>query len=212
MLVHRVAYTMENDINKPYKICDLNRDKKKGVVASSLEDLLTKVPEKLGLPSENLTVVLECDGTEVDDEEYFSTLDPDTSLMILHGNEKWSPNMPKCQVSLDQTDDVALDDKEQVASLVGRLQHNLCHISLLGGQDLELLSDMDPDSLADIVTDRDNRIILEHIKEASGRYVHFNFTLKFYKLSYYLQRPPVNIHRFHKGFSYNDIFCQINCH
>lgn len=172
LLVHRVAYTMENDINKPYKICDLNRDKKKGVVASSLEDLLTKVPEKLGLPSENLTVVLECDGTEVDDEEYFSTLDPDTSLMILHGNEKWSPNMPKCQVSLDQTDDIALGDKEQVASLVGRLQHNLCHISLLGGQDLELLSDMDPDSLADIVTDRDNRIILEHIKEASGRYAY----------------------------------------
>lgn len=171
--VHRVVYTMENDINKPYKICDLNRDKKKGVVASSLEDLLTKVPEKLGLPSENLTVVLECDGTEVDDEEYFSTLDPDTSLMILHGNEKWSPNMPKCQVSLDQTDDIALGDKEQVANLVGRLQHNLCHISLLGGQDLELLSDMDPDSLADIVTDRDNRIILEHIKEASGRYVYF---------------------------------------
>lgn len=167
---------MENDINKPYKICDLNRDKKKGVVASSLEDLLTKVPEKLGLPSENLTVVLECDGTEVDDEEYFSTLDPDTSLMILHGNEKWSPNMPKCQVSLDQTDDIALGGKEQVANLVGRLQHNLCHISLLGGQDLELLSDMDPDSLADIVTDRDNRIILEHIKEASGRYVHRSCT------------------------------------
>ncbi|NP_001108342.1 cell death activator CIDE-B [Bombyx mori] len=160
---------MENDINKPYKICDVNREKKKGIVAMSLEDLLIKVPEKLGMPSENLTVVLESDGTEVDDEEYFSTLDPDTSLMILHGNEKWVPNMPKCQVSLDQTDDIALGDKEQVASLVGRLQHNLCHISLLGGQDLELLSDMDPDSLADIVTDRDNRIILEHIKEASGR-------------------------------------------
>ncbi|XP_038214134.1 cell death activator CIDE-3-like isoform X2 [Zerene cesonia] len=137
---------MENGINQPYKICDVNREKKKGIVASSLEDLLSKVPEKLGLPAENLTVVLECDGTEVDDEEYFSTLDPDTSLMILHGTEKWAPNMPKCQVSLDQTDDVSL-----------------------GGQDLELLSDMDPDSLADIVTDRDNRIILEHIKEASGR-------------------------------------------
>ncbi|KOB64719.1 Cell death activator CIDE-B [Operophtera brumata] len=142
--------TMENDNNKPYKICDVNRDKKKGIVALSLEDLLAKVPEKLGLPSENLTVALESDGTEVDDEEYFSTLDPDTSLMILHGNEKWGPNMPRCQVSLDQTDDVALGDKGQVANLVGRLQHNLCHISLLGGQDLELLSDMDPDSLADI--------------------------------------------------------------
>lgn len=158
---------MEDVINKPYKICDVNREKKKGTVACTLEDLLTKVPEKLGMSAENLTVVLECDGTEVDDEDYFSTLDPDTSLMILHGTEKWTPNMPKCQVSLDQTDEIG--DKTQVANLVGRLQHNLCHISLLGGQDLELLSDMDPDSLADIVTDRDNRIILEHIKEASGR-------------------------------------------
>ncbi|CAG9132734.1 hypothetical protein JYU34_017505 [Plutella xylostella] len=160
---------MENDINKPYKICDVNRDKKKGIVAASLEDLLTKVPEKLGLPVDNLTVVLESDGTEVDDEDYFSTLDPDTSLMILHGQEKWGPYLPRCQVSLDQTDDVSMGEKGQVANLVGRLQHNLCHISLLGGQDLELLSDMDPDSLADIVTDRDNRIFLEHIKEASGR-------------------------------------------
>lgn len=166
---------MENELNKPYKICDVNRDKKKGIVSSSLEDLLAKVPEKLGLPAENLTVVLESDGTEVDDEEYFSTLEPDTSLMILHGNEKWSPNMPKCQVSLDQTDDVALGNKGQVVNLVDRLQHNLCHISLLGGQDLELLSDMDPDSLADIVTDRDNRIFLEQIKEASGRYLIIYF-------------------------------------
>lgn len=162
---------MENE-NKPYKICDVNRDKKKGIVSNSLEDLLSKVPEKLGLPSENLIVVLESDGTEVDDEEYFSTLDPDTSLMVLHGKEKWAPNMPRCQVSLDQTDDAALD-KGQVVQLVDRLQHNLCHISLLGGQDLELLSDMDPDSLADIVTDRENRIFLEQIKEASGRYTMY---------------------------------------
>lgn len=160
---------MENENNKPYKICDVNRDKKKGIVSSSLEDLLSKVPEKLGLPSENLTVVLELDGTEVDDEEYFSTLEPDTSLMILHGNEKWTTKMPRCQVSLDQTDEVTLGSKGQVVHLVDRLQHNLCHISLLGGQDLELLSDMDPDSLSDIVTDRDNRIFLEQIKEASGR-------------------------------------------
>lgn len=160
-------------MSKPYKICDVNRDKKKGIVASSLEDLLSKAPEKLGLPPENITVALECDGTEVDDEDYFYTLDPDTTLMLLHGNEKWTPNMPRCQVSLDQTDDIGLEGKGQVANLVGRLQHNLCHISLLGGQDLELLSDMDPDSLADIVTDKDNRIFLEHIKEASGRYKQF---------------------------------------
>lgn len=162
---------MENDISKPYKLCDLEREKRKGVVATSLEDLLSKIPEKLGFPADNasITIVLESDGTEVDDEEYFATLEPDTSLMALQGPERWCPNVPKCHISLDQTDDIGMEDKGQVASLVGRLQHNLCHISLLGGQDLELLSDMDPDSLADIVSEKDNKIFLEQLKEASGR-------------------------------------------
>lgn len=38
-----------------------------------------------------MKVVLEQDGTEVDEEDYFSTLERNTSLMLLKTNEKWGP-------------------------------------------------------------------------------------------------------------------------
>lgn len=52
-------------------------------------DFLAK--EKLGLNGEAVKVVLEQDGTEVDEEDYFSTLERNTSLMLLAPNEKWCP-------------------------------------------------------------------------------------------------------------------------
>ena len=36
-------------------------------------------------------VVLEEDGTEVDEEEYFQTLPENTLLMLLYIGDKWSP-------------------------------------------------------------------------------------------------------------------------
>ena len=36
-------------------------------------------------------VVLEEDGTEVDEEEYFQTLPENTLLMLLYVGDKWSP-------------------------------------------------------------------------------------------------------------------------
>lgn len=44
--------------------------------------------------------------------------------------------------------------KRNLGGLVERLQGDLTHISMLGGKDLELLSDMDPESLADIMPDK----------------------------------------------------------
>lgn len=45
--------------------------------------------EKLGMMG-GVKVVLEQDGTEVDEEEYFITLERNTSLMLLGQNEKWA--------------------------------------------------------------------------------------------------------------------------
>jgi len=39
-------------------------------------------------------------------------------------------------------------------SLIQRLKNDIGQIALLGGCDLELLSDMDPDSLVDMAFDR----------------------------------------------------------
>lgn len=127
---------MEDDDNtqqgKPFKITDSTREIRKGIVASSLEDLTSKVVDKLSMTGGNdgITVVLEMDGTEIDDEEYFATLEPHTSLMVLNGTQKWQLPAPPCRISTDQTDDGK--GGVELAGLVGKLKHNLCHVSLLG--------------------------------------------------------------------------------
>ena len=40
--------------------------------------------------SEKVRVVLEEDGTAVEDEEYFSTLDPHTVLMLIPPGQRWT--------------------------------------------------------------------------------------------------------------------------
>jgi len=77
---------------KPYKIIDRSREVKKGVVADSLEELIERGKEKLNYPLDKAVyVVLEEDGTEVDEEEYFHTLPENTLFMLLYVGEKWSP-------------------------------------------------------------------------------------------------------------------------
>lgn len=105
-------------------------------------------------------------GTEVDDEEYFATLERNTSLMVLHGDQKWiaagSSKTASRYIVVDDVDNVESGSRVDkirrrrtpIEPLVSSLHGDPSHISLLGGNDLELLSDMDPDSLADIVPDR----------------------------------------------------------
>ncbi|KAJ8927820.1 hypothetical protein NQ314_019702 [Rhamnusium bicolor] len=93
-----------NQSGKPFKITNASREIRKGVVASSLEDLTSKVLEKLNIGGD-ITVVLETDGTEIDDEEYFGTLDPNTSLMVLTSDQSWLPPSPPCRLNRDQVDD-----------------------------------------------------------------------------------------------------------
>ena len=71
---------------------DASRDFRIGVTAGTLTDLIERAKIKLEIPSSNsVRVVLEQDGTEIDDNDYFNTLDPDTSLMVLRHHEMWTP-------------------------------------------------------------------------------------------------------------------------
>lgn len=56
-------------------------------------------------------------------------------------------------------------EKVHLKKLVGQMKTNLCNISILSEPDLELLSNMDPNHVADI-TGRD---FVEQLKETSGR-------------------------------------------
>lgn len=66
--------------------------------------------------------------------------------------------------SADATDSAECE-KIHLQKLVGQLKSNLYSVSVLSEADLELLSNMDPNSVADI-TGKD---FIEQLKETSGR-------------------------------------------
>jgi DNA fragmentation factor, 45 kD, alpha subunit len=65
----------------------------------------------------------------------------------------------------DQIDASGDGEKVQLKKLVGQMKTNLCNISILSEPDLELLSNMDPNSVADIT----GREFVDQLKETSGR-------------------------------------------
>ncbi|KAM8863698.1 DNA fragmentation factor subunit beta [Spinachia spinachia] len=75
--------------NKPVKIRSCNDNKKYGVAAKSLTELLKKGCEKLQLPSPGARVCLYADGTIVT-EEFFQTLPDNTQLVLLCRDQTWS--------------------------------------------------------------------------------------------------------------------------
>ncbi|XP_034394017.1 DNA fragmentation factor subunit alpha isoform X2 [Cyclopterus lumpus] len=77
---------------KPCKVCNFTRQKSYGLAVPSLDDLKMKGSEFLGFSSgEAVTVVLENDGTIVEDQAYFLCLPLNTKFMLLHEKETWSP-------------------------------------------------------------------------------------------------------------------------
>lgn len=70
------------------QIKDVTRQIKKAVVASDLQELQKKSAEKFSkqdLPQ----IHLDSDGTEIDDEDYFQTLEPNTELIAVFSGEQW---------------------------------------------------------------------------------------------------------------------------
>lgn len=101
---------------RPLKIWDSWRNVRKGVVVGTFEELLVrglllitcmqinefsiilyfqftfKGKDKLGVPaSEPVRLVLESDGTQIEDGDYFRTLANNTILLLLRQGERWYP-------------------------------------------------------------------------------------------------------------------------
>ncbi|XP_071960642.1 uncharacterized protein [Antedon mediterranea] len=72
-----------------YKIWSRNRMQKKSIVANSMIELVTKGKRKLDVTGP-VTVVMEEDGTEVDDDEVLQEL-KGTRLIILPDGQQWIP-------------------------------------------------------------------------------------------------------------------------
>ncbi|VVC98612.1 unnamed protein product [Leptidea sinapis] len=71
---------------RPFKIWDSSRNVRKGLVVTSFEELIHRVSA-----SEPVRLVLESDGTQVEDGEYWRTLPPNTVLLLLRPGERWYP-------------------------------------------------------------------------------------------------------------------------
>ncbi|KAL4635393.1 cell death activator CIDE-A-like [Arapaima gigas] len=75
---------------RPFKICTHNRCRRRGVVATSLDDLVSKTAGVFLLTCHLVTLVLEEDGTVVDTEAFFQSLPANTQLMVLERGQKWT--------------------------------------------------------------------------------------------------------------------------
>ncbi|GBM99053.1 hypothetical protein AVEN_161258-1 [Araneus ventricosus] len=76
---------------RPYKVWSCDRQTRKAVMASNLRELRERGASRLGLPGADVKIVLESDGTEVEDDIYFQTIDRDTIFLILCPGERWLP-------------------------------------------------------------------------------------------------------------------------
>uniref|UniRef100_A0A4W3H8Z2 CIDE-N domain-containing protein n=1 Tax=Callorhinchus milii TaxID=7868 RepID=A0A4W3H8Z2_CALMI len=149
-----------------HSVCDARRSRSCRVSACSLQELLSEGKQKLDLDKldeEKPSVVLEEDGTIVDDEDYFLCQPKNTMFMILRSDEEWvAVNVvaPKLELSLGaQRDDAAdslysedqLDSAEHSSNwrlLARQLQENLARIITMSESELQALIEAPPAELA----------------------------------------------------------------
>ncbi|KAL7019900.1 hypothetical protein ACKWTF_011294 [Chironomus riparius] len=151
---------------KPYKIKDITRQIKKAVVAGNLRELQRKSSEKFGKP-ELPRIHLDSDGTEIDDEDYFQTLESNTELIAVFSGEQWIDPTQYLTITTHNGEEINNNDVEKIhlKKLISLLSNNKCNMSILSEPDLELLSNLQPDSFADVI----GKDFIEHLKEASSR-------------------------------------------
>merc|ERR1719410_2569576 len=151
---------------RPFKVLDRMRTTKKGLMAGTLEELIRSGKEKLSyLAEQAVIVVLEEDGTEVDEEDYFQTLEENTELILLHSGERWSPF-----VSHDVTDSGDTPEASQrLISILLRLEAEPGTIALLSEEELELVSSVEDYDCSNFP--RYDKPFLEHLKKAAEKHL-----------------------------------------
>ncbi|XP_050952292.1 LOW QUALITY PROTEIN: DNA fragmentation factor subunit alpha [Labeo rohita] len=139
------------------KVCNSRREKYYGLAVTSLDQLKIKGIETLGFTSSpSVSVVLEDDGTIVEDEAYFLCLPANTKFMLLRANEIWmhsqadrgtaQPCRKSTYVEVDGQD--VTDGFESWHSLAEQLRQDLASIILMSEADLQSLIDVRCSDLA----------------------------------------------------------------
>ncbi|XP_072255328.1 lipid transferase CIDEB [Pyxicephalus adspersus] len=86
---------------RPFRVCSHDRSVRKGVTAGTLRELLAKAMDALFLTG-IVNLVLEEDGTMLDTEEFFDTLEDGSVIMVLEQGEKWIPRKGVLSYSLQK--------------------------------------------------------------------------------------------------------------
>ncbi|DAA28823.1 TPA: DNA fragmentation factor, 45kDa, alpha polypeptide-like [Bos taurus] len=126
--------------------CNNSREQH-GMAASCLEELRNKASDILAIDKSQapVTLVLEEDGTIVDDYDYFLCLPANTKFVALAGNEKWTHNsdggtawITQESFHRDETDSGAGLKWKNVAR---QLKEDLSSIILMSKEELQMLTD-----------------------------------------------------------------------
>ncbi|KAK6175550.1 hypothetical protein SNE40_013993 [Patella caerulea] len=121
---------------RPFKLWSNDRNVKKSVTVVSLQDLLEKARTKLNIqPIESIKVVLEEDGTEIDDEDYFAFVPSNSTIVILRGSETW--HHADAGLSGQDETDYGSGLSERTKQLIIGLQKDLSRIIAFSNDDLE---------------------------------------------------------------------------
>ncbi|NWW70801.1 CIDEC protein, partial [Climacteris rufus] len=87
---------------RPFRVCNWDRSVRKGVMAPSLAELLHQARSALALRGP-VTLVLDEDGTAVETESFFRTLEAGVALMALAEGQSWAaPKTPGYQLGLSR--------------------------------------------------------------------------------------------------------------
>ncbi|XP_048872362.1 DNA fragmentation factor subunit alpha isoform X1 [Brienomyrus brachyistius] len=144
---------------KPCKVCNSSREATFGLAVPSLAQLRARGCETLGFRADApVSVVLEEDGTIVEDEAYFLCLPANTKFMLLHDKDRWSPKTKVDggtawlkQESVELASD-SVDSKvpgaEPWYELAVRLSHDLTGVILMSEEELQTLVDVPSSDLA----------------------------------------------------------------
>ncbi|DAA15899.1 TPA: cell death-inducing DFFA-like effector a-like [Bos taurus] len=114
----KVLFTPFMHPARPFRVSNHDRSSRRGVMASSLQELLSKTLDALVVASQLVTLVLEEDGTVVDTEEFFQTLGDNTHLMVLEQGQKWTPIIRKAL-----SEEKRVSTKTSAADLVTETDH-----------------------------------------------------------------------------------------
>uniref|UniRef100_H3A209 Cell death inducing DFFA like effector a n=1 Tax=Latimeria chalumnae TaxID=7897 RepID=H3A209_LATCH len=89
-LTRRVLFPPPPPSPRPFRLCNHDRSSRKGIVAGTLKEFISKALDALLITSGLVTLVLEEDGTVIDTEEFFQSLEDNTCFMLLERGQKWA--------------------------------------------------------------------------------------------------------------------------